>query len=206
MDLSALLEGLRFVRRRTPVLGAISLDLFAVLFGGATALLPVYAADVLHVGPSGFGWLRAAPGVGAAVTGAVLERVAGHAASRSLDVRWRLRLWRRDARVRRCRRRSGFRCSRSRCSAPATWSVSTSRHLLVQLETPDEIRGRVSAVNGVFIGASNELGEFESGVVAAWFGAVPAVIIGGAATLLVALVWARVFPELWRMDRFPGGS
>ena len=80
------------------------------------------------------------------------------------------------------------------------------RHLLVQLETPDEIRGRVSAVNGVFIGASNELGEFESGVVAAWFGAVPAVLIGGTATLLVALVWARVFPELWRMDRFPGGS
>jgi MFS family permease len=77
------------------------------------------------------------------------------------------------------------------------------RHLLVQLETPDVIRGRVSAVNGVFIGASNELGEFESGVVAAWIGAVPAVLVGGAATLLVALAWARLFPELWRMHRFP---
>jgi MFS family permease len=77
------------------------------------------------------------------------------------------------------------------------------RHLLVQLETPDAIRGRVSAVNGVFIGASNELGEFESGVVAAWLGAVPAVVIGGAATLLVALAWTRLFPELWRMQRFP---
>jgi MFS family permease len=77
------------------------------------------------------------------------------------------------------------------------------RHLLVQLETPDEIRGRVSAVNGVFIGASNELGEFESGAVAAWIGAVPAVLVGGAATLLVAVAWTRLFPELWRMDRFP---
>jgi hypothetical protein len=77
------------------------------------------------------------------------------------------------------------------------------RHLLVQLETPDAIRGRVSAVNSVFIGASNELGEFESGVAAAWLGAVPAVVIGGGATLLVALVWTRLFPELWRMDRFP---
>jgi MFS family permease len=77
------------------------------------------------------------------------------------------------------------------------------RHLLVQLETPDAIRGRVSAVNGVFIGASNELGEFESGVVAAWLGVVPAVVVGGVATLLVAVAWARLFPELWRMDRFP---
>jgi hypothetical protein len=80
------------------------------------------------------------------------------------------------------------------------------RHLLVQLETPDAIRGRVSAVNAVFIGASNELGEFESGIVAAWLGAVPAVVVGGAGTLLVAVLWARLFPELWRMDRFPGAQ
>ena len=80
------------------------------------------------------------------------------------------------------------------------------RHLLVQLETPDEIRGRVSAVNAVFIGASNELGEFESGVTASWFGVVPSVVIGGCATLLVAGVWARRFPELWRLERFPGGD
>ena len=205
MDLNALLEGLRFVRRRRPVLGAISLDLFAVLFGGATALLPVYAADVLHVGPSGFGWLRAAPGVGAAVTGAVLSVLP---VTRQVG-RWMF---------------GGvfvFGVATLVFGASTTFWISLLaltllgagdmisvyiRHLLVQLETPDEIRGRVSAVNGVFIGASNELGEFESGVVAAWFGAVPAVLIGGTATLLVALVWARVFPELWRMDRFPGGS
>ena len=206
MDLNALLEGLRFVRRRRPVLGAISLDLFAVLFGGATALLPVYAADVLHVGPSGFGWLRAAPGVGAAACRRGTERAAGHAPSR----------------VAGCSVASSSLASpRSSSALSTTFWISMLaltllgagdmvsvyiRHLLVQLETPDEIRGRVSAVNGVFIGASNELGEFESGVVAAWFGAVPAVLIGGTATLLVAAVWARVFPELWRMDRFPGGS
>ena len=205
MDMGALLEGLRFVRRKKPVLGAISLDLFAVLFGGATALLPVYAADVLHVGPSGFGWLRAAPGIGAALTGAVLSvlPVTRHVGrwmfggvvlfgAATLVFGWSVTFW---------------------ISIVALILLGAGdmvsvyiRHLLVQLETPDEIRGRVSAVNGVFIGASNELGEFESGVVAAWFGAVPAVIIGGTATLLVAFVWARLFPELWRMDRFPGGS
>jgi predicted MFS family arabinose efflux permease len=201
-DLHALFEGLRFVGRRRPLLGAISLDLFAVLFGGATALLPVYAADVLHVGPSGLGWLRAAPGVGAAVTGLVLS-----AAPVTRNVgRWMF---------------GGvvvFGVATLVFGVSTTFWVSLValvalgagdmvsvyiRHLLVQLETPDEIRGRVSAVNGVFIGASNELGEFESGVVAAWIGAVPAVVVGGAATLLVAAAWARLFPELWRMDRFP---
>jgi MFS family permease len=202
LDRHALLEGLRFVRGRRPVLGAISLDLFAVLFGGATALLPVYAADVLHVGPSGLGWLRAAPGVGAALTGVVLgvlpvTRRVGHWMFGGVIV-------------------FGF--------ATLVFGVSTSfwisigaltvlgagdmvsvyiRHLLVQLQTPDDIRGRVSAVNSVFIGASNELGEFESGLVAAWVGAIPAVVIGGCATLFVALAWTRFFPELWRMDRFP---
>jgi MFS family permease len=201
-DLHALFEGLRFVGRRRPLLGAISLDLFAVLFGGATALLPVFAADVLHVGPSGLGWLRAAPGVGAAVTGLVLSaRPVTHHVGRWM-----------------------FGGVLVFGVATLVFGLSTSfwislaalvvlgagdmvsvyiRHLLVQLETPDAIRGRVSAVNGVFIGASNELGEFESGVVAAWLGAVPAVVIGGAATLLVALAWTRLFPELWRMQRFP---
>jgi MFS family permease len=201
-DREALLEGLRFVRRRRPVLGAISLDLFAVLFGGATALLPVYAADVLHVGPSGLGWLRAAPGIGAALTGLVLS-------------------------VRPVTRNVGqwmFGGVIAFGLATLLFGASTSfwlsivalvvlgagdmvsvyiRHLLVQLATPDDIRGRVSAVNAVFIGASNELGEFESGVVAAWLGAVPAVLVGGAATLVVAFVWMRLFPEIWRMDRFP---
>ncbi len=203
-DRGALLEGLRFVRRRRPVLGAISLDLFAVLFGGATALLPVFAADVLHVGPSGFGWLRAAPGVGAALCGAALSI---SPVTRNVG-RWM------------------FGGVAVFGVATLVFGVSTSywvslaaltllgagdmvsvyiRHLLVQIETPDAIRGRVSAVNGVFIGASNELGEFESGVVAALVGAVPAVLIGGTVTLVVALLWARWFPELWRMDRFPAG-
>jgi MFS family permease len=201
----ALLSGLRFVRSRRLVLGAISLDLFAVLFGGATALLPVYAADVLHVGPAGLGWLRTAPGIGAALCGIALglSPIARHAG------RWVF---------------GGvivygvatviFGASTSFWLSLAALLVMGAgdmvsvyvRHLLVQLETPDEIRGRVSAVNAVFIGASNELGEFESGVTAAWFGAVPAVIVGGCATLVVAGVWSRLFPELARMDRFPGGE
>jgi MFS family permease len=201
-DLHALFEGLRFVRHRRPLLGAISLDLFAVLFGGATALLPVYAADVLHIGPSGLGWLRAAPGIGAALTGLVLSAVP---VTRNVG-RWMFAgviLFGIATLV--------FGLSTSFWVSLAALAVLGAgdmvsvyiRHLLVQLETPDPIRGRVSAVNGVFIGASNELGEFESGVVAAWIGVVPAVVVGGAATLLVSVVWARLFPELWRMDRFP---
>ncbi len=202
-DLGALFEGLRFVFLRRPLLGAISLDLFVVLFGGATALLPVFAADILQLGPSGLGWLRAAPGVGAALTGLLLSAVP---VTRNVG-RWMF---------------AGvfvfgvatlvFGASTSFWVSLAALTVLGAgdmlsvyiRHLLVQLETPDEIRGRVSAVNGVFIGASNELGEFESGVVAAWLGAVPAVIFGGAATFVIAVAWARwLFPELWKMDRFP---
>jgi MFS family permease len=199
----SLLSGLRFVRSRPLILGAISLDLFAVLFGGATALLPVYAADVLHVGPTGLGWLRTAPGIGAAVCGAVLGL---------LPITRRVGGWMFAGVI-------AYGC------ATLVFGVSTQfwlsmvalvamgagdmvsvyiRHLLVQLETPDEIRGRVSAVNAVFIGASNELGEFESGLTASWWGTVPAVIAGGLATLGVAGLWARLFPELRRLDRFPG--
>ena len=195
-------EGLRFVLRRKPVLGAISLDLFAVLFGGATALLPIFAADVLHVGPVGLGLLRTAPGVGAALTAAYLasrpiERHAG---------RWM------------------FGGVALFGLATIVFGLSTSfplslaalfllgigdmasvfvRHLLVQLETPDAIRGRVSAVSAMFIGASNELGEFESGITAKWWGAVPAVVVGGAACVVVVLVYLRVFPQLRTLDRFP---
>jgi MFS family permease len=202
LDRNALLEGLRFVRRRRPVLGAISLDLFAVLFGGATALLPVYAADVLHVGPSGLGWLRAAPGVGAALTGLVLS---------AYPVTRRVGRWMFGGVIVFGLATLVFGYSTSFWISLAALTLLGAgdmvsvfiRHLLVQLETPDAIRGRVSAVNSVFIGASNELGEFESGVAAAWLGAVPAVVIGGGATLLVALLWTRLFPELWRMDRFP---
>ena len=198
-----LLSGLRFVRRRRPLLGAISLDLFAVLFGGATALLPVYAADVLHVGPSGLGLMRTAPGIGAAVCGLALG---------VLPITRHVGRWM-------------FGGVAVFGLATMVFGLSTSfwltvtalvvmgagdmvsvyiRHLLVQLETPDAIRGRVSAVNSVFIGASNELGEFESGITAALFGTVPAVVVGGAATLVVAGVWTRLFPELPSMDRFPG--
>ncbi len=199
----SLLSGLRFVRSRRLVLGAISLDLFAVLFGGATALLPVYAADVLHVGPSGLGWLRTAPGVGAALCGAALG---------ALPITRRVGRWMFGGVMAYGIATVIFGLSSSFAFSLGALAVMGAgdmvsvyiRHLLVQLETPDEIRGRVSAVNAVFIGASNELGEFESGVTAAWFGTVPAVVIGGLATLAVAGIWSRRFPELWSLDRFPG--
>ncbi len=200
-----LLSGLRFVRSRRLVLGAISLDLFAVLFGGATALLPVYAADVLHVGPAGLGWLRTAPGIGAALCGVVLGLA---------PITRRVGRWMFGGVVVYGIATVVFGASTSFWLSLAALLLMGAgdmvsvyvRHLLVQLETPDEIRGRVSAVNAVFIGASNELGEFESGVTAAWFGTVPAVIVGGCATLLVAGAWSRLFPELSRMDRFPGAE
>jgi len=204
LDREALLSGLRFVWRRRPLLGAISLDLFAVLFGGATALLPVFAADILHVGPSGLGWLRAAPGIGAAVCGLVM--------STSPPTR-RVGAWMFAGVVVYGLATLAFGASTSFWLSLAALTVMGAgdmvsvyiRHLLVQLETPDEIRGRVSAVNAVFIGASNELGEFESGLTAAWFGAVPAVLLGACATLVVAGTWARLFPELRRIDRFTTG-
>lgn len=197
-----LLEGLRFVFRRRTVLGAISLDLFAVLFGGATAMMPIFASEVLHVGPVGYGMLRAAPGVGAAVMAAVLafSPITRHVG------RWMF---------------SGvavFGVATIVFGLSTVFWVSLAalvalgagdmvsvfvRHLLVQLETPDSIRGRVSAVSSMFIGASNELGEAESGVAAAWLGLVPSVVLGGLATLLVVGVYTRVFPELRRMNEFP---
>jgi MFS family permease len=198
----SILEGLRFVKSSPIVLGAISLDLFAVLFGGATALLPAYAHDVLHIGPTGLGLLRTAPGVGAALTAVLLVF---WPISRNVG-RWMF----------------GGVALFGAATLVLGWSVSLPlslaalilmgagdmvsvyiRHLLVQFETPDEIRGRVSAVNAVFIGASNELGEFESGVTAGWFGLVPALLLGGAATVAVTLIWAWRFPVLRTMDRFP---
>jgi MFS family permease len=197
-----LLEGLRFVFRRRNVLGAISLDLFAVLFGGAAAMLPMYATDVLHVGPVGFGLLRAAPGVGAAVIAGVL---AFSPIQRNVG-RWMF---------------SGVAVFGG---ATIVFGLSTVfwvslialvilgagdmvsvfvRQLLVQLETPDEIRGRVSAVSSMFVGASNELGEFESGTLAWAIGLVPSVVLGGVATLLVVSVYLKLFPDLRRMKEFP---
>ena len=204
-SLKSLLSGLGFVWSRRPLLGAISLDLFGVLFGGATALLPVYAADVLHVGPAGLGVLRTAPGVGAAVCGIVLGLApitrhvgrwmfGGVAVFGLATILFGLSQW--------------FWLSLAALTVMGAGDMVSVyiRHLLVQLETPDAIRGRVSAVNAVFIGASNELGEFESGVTAAWFGTVPAVVVGGGATLAVAWLWRRWFPELRDMDRFPGAD
>jgi predicted MFS family arabinose efflux permease len=197
----AVIEGLRFVWRRHIVLGAISLDLFAVLFGGATALLPAFATDVLGIGPTGYGWLRAAPGIGAALMGAWLtvrpiSRHVGRAMFAGVFVFGVATVV--------------FALSRSYLLSVFALAVLGAadmvsmfvRHMLVQLETPDEMRGRVGAVNSMFIGASNELGEFESGLTAAWWGLVPAVLVGGLATLAVAWAWRRWFPELARVDRF----
>lgn len=198
-----LLQGLSFVRSRPVVLGAISLDLFAVLLGGATALLPIYASDVLHVGPTGLGLLRTAPGVGAAVTAVALAYLS---MTRSVG-RWMfggVALF-------------GVTTVVFGLSADFTLSLAALvllgagdmvsvyiRHMLVQLETPDAIRGRVSAVSSVFIGASNELGEFRAGVAAAWIGLKPAVVLGGLATLGIAALWTKLFPQLRLIDRFPG--
>ena len=200
LNLDTLLAGVRFVRRRPMVLGAISLDLFAVLLGGATALLPMFARDILHTGPWGLGLLRAAPAAGAFTMSLLLTR-------------WPI-----------ARRSGAILLSAVALYGAATlaFGVSTSfalslgslavagaadmvsiviRQSLVQLDTPDEMRGRVSAVNSVFIGASNQLGEFESGVSAAWLGPVGSVVLGGLGTLLVAALWWRVFPALARRDR-----
>jgi MFS family permease len=197
-----LLSGLAFVRSRPVVLGAISMDLFAVLFGGATALLPAYASDILHVGPLGLGFLRTASGVGAALCGLAL---AFRPITRHVG-RWMyggVALFGAATVV--------FGVSRSLALSLAALAVLGAadmvsvyvRNLLVQLATPDAIRGRVSAVNAVFVGASNEVGEFESGVTAAWWGVVPAVVVGGVATVMVAWAWSRFFPGLWQMGRFP---
>ena len=197
-----LLEGLRFVWKKKVILGAVSLDLFAVLFGGAVALLPAYASDILHVGPDGFGWLRAAPGIGAAI---VAISLAGRPITRHVGVKMFAGV-------------AVFGLATIVFGLSHQFLVSLGalvvigasdmvsvyiRHMLVQLETPDGIRGRVSAVNAVFIGASNELGEFESGVTAAWWGLKPAVVVGGMASVAIAGLWMRGFPELRRMDGFP---
>lgn len=196
----SLLAGLHFIWQRKPVLGAISLDLFSVLLGGATALLPIYARDILHTGSWGLGFLRAAPALGSFLMSIWLTR-------NPIE----------------------HRAGRFMFSAVALYGVSTVifglstnfllsimmlalsgagdmvsvviRQSLVQLETPDEMRGRVSAVNSVFIGASNQLGEFESGVTAAAWGAVASVVVGGLGTLAIVVIWMKLFPELARREQ-----
>ena len=195
LTFESLFSGIAFIRRKPVILGALSLDLFAVLLGGATALLPVFARDILHAGPWALGVLRAAPAVGA-LAGSIylahfpLRRRAGTALfggviafgiativfglSRNLYVSL---------------------IALAALGASDVISVVV-RMSLVQLQTPDDMRGRVGAINSLFLGTSNQLGEFESGMTAGLFGAVPAVLIGGVGTLAVALIWMRLFPGL----------
>ncbi|MFZ0759487.1 MAG: MFS transporter [Candidatus Sulfotelmatobacter sp.] len=195
MTVKTVLAGLHFIWREKLILGAISLDLFAVLLGGAVALLPVYAREILHTGPWGLGLLRTAPGVGAAVMAVAL-------AHRPLRGRAGLTLLWSVAGFGVCTILFGVSTSLalsliSLIFLGAADMVSVIiRATLVQLRTPDEMRGRVTAVDMVFIGASNELGQFESGLTAQWFGTVPAVLLGGVGTLLVIALWACIFPEL----------
>jgi MFS family permease len=201
--IKAAMEGLRFIAVQRVILGAISLDLFAVLFGGATALLPVFATAVLHVGPGGFGVLRASPAIGAAVVAAYVAR---HSISRHAG---RLLLV--------CIAGFGvstivFGLSRNFVLSVVALILTGAfdmvsvviRNALVQLRTPNAMRGRVGAVENVFIGASNELGAFESGGVASLIGAPASVVLGGLATLAVIAVWALFFPELRRFDALTG--
>lgn len=205
VSLETLFAGIGFIWRRKEVLGAISLDLFAVLLGGATALLPIFARDILHVGPWGLGVLRSAPAVGALMVSLYLAR-------------------------RPIQRRVGkvmFGAVALYGVATLVFAVSTSfwvslaalaltgafdmvsvviRQSLVQLDTPDAMRGRVSAVNSIFIGASNQLGEFESGVTAAWLGPVGSVLLGGAGTLLIVAAWMKLFPSLTARERLASGE
>jgi MFS family permease len=195
-----ILDGLRYIWRNQLILGCMSLDLFAVLLGGAVALLPVYAREILHTGPYGLGVLRAAPGLGAVTVAILLAHYP-------------------------LRRRAGLSmlyCISGFGVCTIVFGLSHSivlslialmltgafdmvsvivRSTLVQLTTPDEMRGRVSAVNMLFIGASNEVGQFESGITAQWFGAVPAVVLGGAGTIAIVLAWNWLFPSLRKVDK-----
>jgi MFS family permease len=204
-SLRIVLDGIRFIWRNKFILGAISLDLFAVLLGGAVALLPVYAREILKIGAVGLGILRSAPGVGAVLMSIVvahwpLRRRAGAAM-----------LW--------CVFGFGvatviFGISRNFVlSLLMLFLIGTTdtvsvivRSTMTQLGTPDEMRGRVSAVNMVFIGASNEIGQLESGLTAQWFGTVPAVVLGGLGTMVVVGLWAWLFPSLRKLDRLDGTS
>jgi len=200
MSFHTVMAGFRYVWREKVVLGSISLDMFAVLLGGAVALLPVYASDILRTGPWGLGLLRSAPGVGAAMMALFLAQkpIRGRAG-------WIMLI---------CVAGFGvftivFGLSRSlMLSLFALFMVGATdmvsviiRATLVQIATPDEMRGRVNAVDMLFIGASNELGEFESGLTAHWFGTVRAVVLGGVGTLIVIALWAWLFPDLRNADK-----
>jgi MFS family permease len=200
INLTSIFAGIHFIFSRPVILGSISLDLFAVLLGGATALLPVYADKILFVGPLGLGILRAAPAVGALLISFYLarrpvKRTAGRTMFTAVIIFGFATI--------------AFALSKSFLISLISLVVLGGadvfsvviRSSLVQIGTPDNMRGRVSAVNSLFIGTSNQLGEFESGVTAAWFGTVPAVLIGGIGTLIVAGLWMTLFPGLLKMDK-----
>lgn len=199
-SLATLFAGVKFIRERPDVLGVISLDLFAVLLGGATALLPIYAHDILHTGPWGLGLLRAAPAVGALLVGFWLSR---HSLEKNVGMIM-------------------FLCVAGFGVATLVFALSSNlwlslialfatggfdmvsmviRGALVQLDTPNDMLGRVNAVNSIFINTSNQLGEFESGMLAALFGTVPAAAIGGIGTLVVVGLWMKLFPSLRKRQR-----
>jgi MFS family permease len=198
---ASVLAGFEYIRTSRRLLGVITLDLFVVLLGGATALMPIYARDILSVGPIGLGLLRSAPAAGALITSIVLSR---YPVERHIG-------------------RKMFAVVAIYGVATIMFALSTSfpvsllilamlgasdalsiviRFSLVQIETPDDKRGRVSAINYLFVGSSNTLGEFESGTVAAWLGVVPSVLIGGFGSLMIAGIWMLLFPDLRRIDRF----
>ncbi|MCC6192949.1 MAG: MFS transporter [Burkholderiales bacterium] len=200
VSLASLFAGFAFIWRKKQVLGAISLDLFAVLLGGATALLPMYAKDILGMGPWGLGALRAAPALGALVVGVTLaQRPLERHAGRRMFVA--VAIYGVSMIVFALSRDFTLSLVALAIGGGADMVSVVVRQTLVQLDTPDDMRGRVSAVNAVFIGASNELGEFRAGTVAAFTGPVAATVIGGVGTLLVAALWVKGFPALARRDR-----
>ena len=200
VGLDEVLAGVRLIRRTSVLLGAISLDLFAVLLGGAVALLPIFAKDILEVGPTGLGFLRAAPAVGSLASALVITRF-------PIQRRAGRKLFVVVAGFGVCM--VAFGLSRTMWLSMLALALGAAfdtvsvvlRSTILPLLTPDELRGRVTAVEMVFISASNELGAFESGVAAALIGAVPAVVLGGVATVVVAGVWWKLFPALARVDR-----
>jgi MFS family permease len=202
---SALFAGVAFVRSNPAILGTISLDLFAVLLGGATALLPIYARDILHTGPIGLGVLRAAPAVGALFMSVAL-------AHHTLERRVGMRMF--QAVILFGLATIVFAVSRSMWLSVAALAILGAadtvsmviRISLVQLRTPDGMRGRVGAVNYLFVNASNQLGAFESGTLAGFIGAMPAALLGGIGTVLIALLWMKLFPTLRDVERLEGDS
>lgn len=196
---ATVLEGLKYIWSNKLILGAISLDLFAVLLGGAVALLPVYAREILNVGATGLGLLRSAPGMGAVMTAIAVAHwpLKGRAGIAMLWCVFAFGVF-----------TVAFGISRNLALSLAMLVLLGAsdmvsviiRHTMIQLGTPDEMRGRVSAVNMVFIGASNEVGQFESGITAQWFGTVPAVVLGGLGTIIIVAAWTWLFPQLRRVD------